>query len=169
MVDGAPDVLLVRPRVEDAERQQVADRAVPGRGPRLGVEVGAGEAAQLREPRTRDLAELVEHLRAGPPASRVDPHLVALPDLVLDVVVVGRRVVGCGPSEDARLDAGDVHHVVLHAPAGQVRGRLPLCLAEVGAHRIDRRPHLLEAVHKVLVVRRRVGHDPILPADATTL
>jgi hypothetical protein len=63
--EGAPHVLLVGPRVEDAERQQVADRPRTGRRPRLGVEVVLGHGAQGRNALAGDVAELVEDIVAG--------------------------------------------------------------------------------------------------------
>ena len=74
----APDVLLVHPRVEDAERQQVADGAGTHRRPRLGIEVATVEPASCATG-PGDLEELGQRVGARPRAPRVDEALVAQP------------------------------------------------------------------------------------------
>src|SRR5262249_58633145 len=83
-------------------------------------------------------------------------------------VVVGRRVIGRAAAHHHRLDARDVHDVVLHAPARKVGGGLPLRLGEIGAGRLDGLPDLFEEVDELLVTPLVVCHHLIVPAEATT-
>src|SRR5437879_3311369 len=76
-------------------------------------------------------------------AAEVDADLVDLAHVALEVgQVTGHLVVGARPAEGEGLEVDQVGDDVLDRPAGAAGGRLPLVLAEVGAHVGDRRPRL---------------------------
>ena len=135
-------------------------RTVPGP---IGVHESAPNpsSSSARSPSIRSLVTVWNSASAccaRPRSARVDRVLVALPDRVLHVGCFGCLVSRPRSAEAHRLDRGEVHEVVLHAPARQLGRPLPLVLAEVVAHRLDRRPHLFEDVHHLLIV-----HDGIFP------
>src|SRR5437870_8699389 len=62
-----------------------------------------------------------------------------------------RRMVGYGESEQARLAAEHMHHLILHRPARAIRGRLPLLLCACCAQRYNGLPYPLHIRHGFLV------------------
>ena len=64
-VDGAADVLLVHPAVEDADGEEVEHRARPGRRHPLLREVGLVAGPQRLQPEVGQLLQLGQDLGAG--------------------------------------------------------------------------------------------------------
>ena len=80
-----PHVLLVHPRVEDADSQEVAEWTDPERRVRLLRQVVVAQPTQVPEALLGHLTELLEHLVARPGAPEVDHRLVHPAHRVLEV------------------------------------------------------------------------------------
>ena len=174
-VERTTHVLLVHPRIEDANRQELAERRLADRRRSDLVETLGGQRAQLGQALGAQLAELGEHLRARAVAVVLDPVLVHLADGVAQVIGARRLVGGGGFAAHHPLGADDVAEVVLHAPARQLARCLPLLLVEPGAELDDRCPLHLEQVDHRLVghlchaTPRQTGHAVPLGTRAGTL
>ena len=112
----------MHPDVEDANRQQVAQRGRPERPLHRGVRPLRSRPVDA-QPLLEPLLELVEHLLEAAPATRLDVLLDALPEGVPHVGVTADVDVGLGLTGHHRLGARDVRDLVEHAPARAVGGQ----------------------------------------------
>ena len=122
--DGAAHVLLVGPAVEDADVQEVGDRAGPGGCHRRRVEVRVVGAAQRGQPQRDQLVPLGEHLGAGACCGATSTSCsLASPIGFLTCDASAARCSAARQTLQHPLGADQVRQVVLHRPARQVGRR----------------------------------------------
>ena len=145
-VEGAPNVLLVHPAVEDPHPHELgvrhlAHRAVADGGPALG-----GQCVQLGHPGRGHLDELGPHGRPGQCPAHGDEALVRGREVVLHVVAQWPPPLRNRLAHDRPLDPDEVGELILDVPAGALGGQGPLGLGKLGTDPGQRPPRLPQRI-----------------------